>query len=336
MPRETLQDTISSFSPEKLITFFRRKSNNFRQVREEYTDVSREQFRDVAKIGEIKFADASESKLIVVTARVVKPLSERSGKKAQYDVAKKMLAAGYYDAGIFVFYDTQGSFRFSLIYPQYVGRKKQWSNFRRFTYFAAPDLANKTFIKQIAEGDFSTLDKLKESFSLAKVTNDFYNDFKGRFEKLCEAVKASHGKLDAGDVRDFTLLFVIRVIFIGFIQKRGWIGDDEKFLPNFLVEYTKKGFGRDLFYSKWLEPLFFEALNSKPGTKVAYRVNEFPEHIEKALQMAPYLNGGLFERRDMDGKAWIISDAAIESFLIFYSPIILRLKKTRFMMKNWN
>lgn len=218
MPKETLKDIISSFSPEKLITFFRRKSTSFRQTREEYTDVPREQFRDAAKIGEIKFADASESRLIVVTARVLKSLSERSGKKAQYDLGKKMLAAGYYDAGIFVFYDTQGSFRFSLIYPQYVGRKKQWSNFRRFTYFASPELANKTFINQIAVGDFSTLDKVKESFSLAKVTNDFYNEFKGQFEKLCEAVKVDHGKPDAGQVRDFTLLFVIRVIFIGFIQ----------------------------------------------------------------------------------------------------------------------
>ena len=317
MPRETLQDIIESFSPEKLITFFRRKSNSFRQVREEYPDTVKDQLRDVTKIGEIKFPDVSESKLIVVTARAVKPLSERSGKRAQYDLGKKMLAAGYYDAGIFVFYDTQGAFRFSLIYPQYVGRHKQWSNFRRFTYFAGPGLANKTFIKQLGEGDFTTLDSLKESFSLAKVTNDFYNEFKGQFEKLCDGVKAGYGKLDTGEVKDFALLFVIRVIFLGFIQKRGWIGDEEKFLPNFLAEYTKKGFGRDLFYNKWLEPLFFEALNSPPGTKVAYRVNEFPDHIEKALQMAPYLNGGLFERRDRDGKSWIISDTAIKAFFDF-------------------
>lgn len=317
MPREILRDLVGSFSDEKLTTFFRRKSTSFRQAREEYTDVSREQFCDVAKIGEIKFADASESKLIVVTAKVQKSLSERSGKKAQYDLGKKILAAGYYDAGIFVFYDAEGSFRFSLIYPQYIGRHKQWSNFRRFTYFAAPGLANKTFIKQIGGGDFSTLDKVKESFSLAKVTNDFYNEFKGQFEKLCEAVKAGHGKPDAGEVRDFTLLFVIRVIFLGFIQKRGWIGDDEKFLPNFFFEYIKKGFGRELFYSKWLEPLFFEALNSAPGAKVAYRNNEFPDDIEKALQMAPYLNGGLFERRDIDGKGWIMADAAIRDFFDF-------------------
>ncbi len=317
MPREILQDIIGSFSSEKLITLFRRKSTSFRQAREEYTDVSREQFRDVTKLGEIKFTDEMKSNLIIVTARVMKPLSERSGRKAQYDLGKKVLSTGYFDAGIFVFYDAQGSFRFSLIYPQYIGKKKSWSNFRRFTYFVSPDLANKTFIKQIGDGDFSTLDKVKESFSLAKVTNDFYNEFKGHFEKLCGSVKAGHSKPSEDEVRDFALLFVIRVIFLGFIQKRGWIGDNEKFLSDFLNEYSKKGFGREKFYDQWLEPLFFEALNSPPGTKVAYRANEFPEHIEKILLMAPYLNGGLFERRDMDEKGWFITDNAVKEFFDF-------------------
>src|SRR3990167_6451785 len=108
MPREMLQDIIASFSPEKLITFFRRKSTSFRQAREEYTEFSREQFRDVTKLGEIKFADEMKSNLIIVTARVMKPLSERSGRKAQYDLGKKILSSGYFDAGIFVFYDAQG------------------------------------------------------------------------------------------------------------------------------------------------------------------------------------------------------------------------------------
>src|SRR3989338_499997 len=66
-----------------------------------------------------------------------------------------------------------------------------------------------------------------------------------------------------------------------------------------------------------LSHFFFEALNSPPGTKVAYRVNEFPEHIEKILQMAPYLNGGLFERRDMDGRGWFIIDNAVKEFFDF-------------------
>lgn len=315
MSREILQDIISDFSPDKFTRFFRTKHRSFSPCQEPFSQYNDPAFADGLKIGEIAFS--ADEKLLVCAFQSLRPLSERSSRKAQYEMGKKILKDTQSDAGIFIFYDSRGNFRFSLIYPQYIGSKRQWNNFRRFTYFVSPELANKTFIKQIGEGSFTTLDSVKESFSLAKVTNDFYNEFKGQFEKLCGAVQCDHRKPDEDVVRDFALLFVIRVIFLGFIQKRGWIGDDEKFLPNFLVEYTKKGFGRELFYGKWLEPLFFEALNSAPGTKVAYRDNEFPDHIEKALQMAPYLNGGLFERRDLDGKSWFITDSAVKEFFDF-------------------
>ena len=33
--------------------------------------------------------------------------------------------------------------------------------------------------------------------------------------------------------------------------------------------------------------------------------------------MAPYLNGGLFERRDLDGSGWSVTDNAIKEFFDF-------------------
>ena len=89
MPREALKDLIVSFSPDRLVTFLRRRSTNFRQAREEYTEFSREQFRDVTKIGDIKFTDEMKSNLIVITARAMKPLSERSGKRRSTILQKR-------------------------------------------------------------------------------------------------------------------------------------------------------------------------------------------------------------------------------------------------------
>ena len=74
-------------------------------------------------------------------------------------------------------YDTNGNFRFSLIYANYLGHHRDWSTFRRFTYFVSKKFNNKTFLQQIGNGNFSSLEKIKESFSLAKVTKDFYNNF---------------------------------------------------------------------------------------------------------------------------------------------------------------
>jgi|GEM_PF-2428561 len=305
MPRETLQDIISSFSPEKLITFFRRKSNSFRQAREEYMDVSREQFRDVSKIGGIKFADVSESRLIVVTARVVKPLSERSGKKAQYDVAKKMLAAGYYDAGIFVFYDTQGSFRFSLIYPQYVGRKKQWSNFRRFTYFVSPELTNKTFLQRIGgvdDNNFLSLDGIKDVFSVEKVTDKFFEEFRGVFEKTkkefqkinkhtaCLWLKDRYLDKEFDEqINKFAYTFLGRIVFLYFLLRKGWVENQKDFIRRVVADKNKIN-----LYSSVFQPLFFDVFAKKE--------NERPQTIKDIYHDTPYLNGGLFEKSDLENE----------------------------------
>jgi adenine-specific DNA-methyltransferase len=56
-------------------------------------------------------------------------LTERSGKKAQFEKAKKILKNIGSDAGIFIFYDHSGKFRFSLVYANYLGNKRNWSTF---------------------------------------------------------------------------------------------------------------------------------------------------------------------------------------------------------------
>ncbi|MDH7605599.1 MAG: Eco57I restriction-modification methylase domain-containing protein, partial [Melioribacter sp.] len=82
--------------------------------------------------------------------------------------------------------------------------------------------------------------------------------------------------------------------------------------------YKEKYSGKNLFYSEWLRPLFFESLNSPPGRKVFNRTTPFSESTALALQMAPYLNGELFkEKIGIDDKELSIPDKYIEQFLDF-------------------
>ena len=155
---------------------------------------------------------------------------------------------------------------------------------------------------------------IKEAFSLAKVTDEFYNNFKQEFDALTLAGKRGGGKVDPNEAEDFTLLFVVRTIFLGFIQKRGWLGDNEKFLQQFLREYTENHHGKNDFYLRWLKPLLFEALNTAPGHKVAYGNNEFSKETELTLQMAPHLNGGLFQEKELDQSGYFFPDTAITKF----------------------
>ena len=309
--RPILETIIADFAPEKFILFFRRKSPQFAPAKEDLQQYNDENFAKACKLGEIKFADSD--RLIVCAFAVQKSLTERSGKKSQYDKAKKILKEQQISAGIFIFYDHDGNFRFSLVYPEYAGSKRQWSNFRRFTYFVSREFTNKTFLQRIAhrDDDFTTLNIVKEAFAVAPVTDLFYKEFFVEYDKLVQAVQRIN-KIDEEKARDFVLLFAIRTIFLGFIQKRKWLGGNEKFIQGFFQAYQKSK-ADNKFYEDWLTILFFESLNHK-FTPRKY----LPKEINNALILAPYLNGGLFkEKPQYDDNGWIIPDNEIESFFEF-------------------
>ncbi|HOF42664.1 MAG TPA: Eco57I restriction-modification methylase domain-containing protein [Candidatus Moranbacteria bacterium] len=310
--RPILENIIEDFEPEKFVLFFRRKSPRFSEAKEGLQHYNDENFAQARKLGEIEFADSE--RLIVCTLSMQKALTERSGKKAQYDKAKKILKEQQiYSAGIFIFYDDDGNFRFSLVYPEYAGTKKVWSNFRRFTYFVSREFTNKTFLQRLAsrDDDFTTLNIVKEAFAIAPVTDFFYKEFFVEYDKLVQAVRKIN-KIDEDKARDFVLLFAIRTIFLGFIQKRKWLGGNEKFIQDFFQAYQKSK-ADNKFYEDWLTILFFEALNHKFTPR-----KHLPKEINDALILAPYLNGGLFkEKKDYDDNSWIIPDKEIESFFEF-------------------
>ncbi len=144
MSKEILQGIIADFSPNKFVLFFRAKNRSFSPRQEELGHYNDQDFKAGIKLGEIKFT--STEQLIVCAFEAKKSLSERSGKKAQYDKGKKILREVRADAGIFIFYDKNGDFRLSLIYANYLGKRRDWSLFRRFTYFVSKEYANKTFL----------------------------------------------------------------------------------------------------------------------------------------------------------------------------------------------
>ena len=167
-----LNDLIRDVNHNTIAHFFQERSSLFQRKQEALTDYDHDQFTQGIKLGEIPFGLIDH--MIVCAFTVTHALSERSGKKAQYDLAKKIIRDMGVDAGIFVFIGENGAFRFSLIYANYLGTKVDYSSFRRFTYFVSPQLTNKTFIQRVGEGDFSALESIKEVFSVEKVTKEFY------------------------------------------------------------------------------------------------------------------------------------------------------------------
>ena len=308
--RQILEDIIGDFAPEKFSSFFRNKSRQYAAREADLSQYNDDNFATGKKQGEIKFSDGDQ--LLICTFAAQNPLSERSGKKAQYEKAKNILKEmQVYAAGIFIFYDASGNFRFSLVYPESTGAKRQWNNFRRFTYFVSAEFTNKTFLNRIGDGNFETLQKVKDAFAVGPVTDLFYKEFFVEYDKLVKAVQSTN-KIDETRARDFVLLFAIRTIFLGFIQKRKWLGGDEKFISSFFAAYSKTD-AANKFYDDWLVILFFEALNHK-----FFPRPHLPQEMNNALQLSPYLNGGLFkEKKDYDDQGWLIPDKEIADFFTF-------------------
>lgn len=314
--RERLKDLSSNFKVESLEQFFRDANMDFKPVSENLTreiEPDPDFIQSIKKLGDIEFEDGR--RLVVVSSLLTGKITDKTSKKKQFDIGWKFLKKRFYDAGIFIFRDDRGHFRFSLIVTKYTGNKRTHTPFRRYTYYVHPGKANKTFINQIGKANFSGIDTILKAFSIDAVSDDFYNAFKPKFDEITSHVQ---GTDDVNLKGDFALLFVIRVIFIGFVQKRGWLGEREEFVQEFWKEYQQSGADEDTFYKRWLVPLFFEALNSQPGRQVKYRNNEFSEEMQQILQMAPYLNGELFkEKKGYDDQQLWIPDEQIGEFIEF-------------------
>jgi hypothetical protein len=312
-----IDQLIQNISPEVISNYFRKKVPTFKPLSENLNHILQEkdfvEFSHLQKIGEVEYGNTDE--LLIFSCQYNGELTSRSSKRKQYDIAKKVLKEEFKDAAIFAFIDETGKFRFSLIRAVYSVGKRDWTAWKRYTYFIDPKKPNKTFRTQIDKCAFDTLDHILKAFSIDAVTDDFYNVFKPKFDEIAASVI---GNVESGIKQDFSLLFVIRTIFIGFVQKRKWLGDDPEFLQSFWQEYKEQFYGQNKFFSRWLEPLFFEALNSQPGTEVQYRNNEFSEKTRIALKMAPFLNGELFKPKvGFDNQDLIIPDKTIGDFFEF-------------------
>lgn len=246
---------------------------------------------------------------------------DQAAKKRRKDwegPARYLLERGL-SAGLFVFHDAYGAYRLSLIHARYRGRgQPQFSDYRRYSLIAHLQGPNKTFFQQLrrmAENPPRSLDELLAIFSVEAVSEEFYREFLGIFkDRLVQGVA---GEAPEPERQDFALAFVARSIFLGFVQKRGWLGGREDFLPYLHRRYGETvGPGQDCFYREWLEPLFFQALKAPPGSKQLS--GSLPPEVREAMEQAPYLNGELFAPKPgLDDRGLYLRDEAIQAFFDF-------------------
>lgn len=156
----------------------------------------------------------------------------------------------------------------------------------------------------LAGADLFGLDPFKlqtlheEAFDVEAVTEEFFEDYKRIFTLLKNDL-AIQSK-DLPWAHDFALQFMNRLMFLYYIERKRWLGNDPDFLHSFWKAYRQTNQPRDTFVSDWLKLLFFNAFN-KPKAPAVASAAHIPENFRNALMLAPWLNGGLFAENKLDG-----------------------------------
>ncbi len=154
--------------------------------------------------------------------------------------------------------------------------------------------------------------RVRIAFDVERVTKKFYKEFDSQrkaFLKFIEGI---------GEVTDrewYASVMLNRLMFVYFIQRKGFLDGDPQYLRNRLKRMQTE-YGRDKFYSFYryfLLRLFYEGLGGKKRA---------PD-LEKLLGRIPYLNGGMFDVHEMEkperyGKEIQIPDQAFEKIFDYF------------------
>ncbi|HEY76316.1 MAG TPA: type II restriction endonuclease [Thermoflexia bacterium] len=140
-----------------------------------------------------------------------------------------------------------------------------------------------------------------EAFDVERLTNRFYRAYADLFHRTLERVQEAnraHPVLATPEgARAFTQRLLHRLLFLYFLQRKGWLAGDPRFLTTWCIRTIRAdppgNVWRDL-----LRPLFFETLNRR-------RLNDASPWGE-----IPYLNGRLFEPvpPDTDDSVFLPND----------------------------
>ena len=146
------------------------------------------------------------------------------------------------------------------------------------------------------------------AFDVERVTKKFYDHFKREHDAFLEFLT---GIPDEEMQKWYVSVMLNRLMFIYFIQKKGFLNNDQYYLQYKLAEM--QDIGPDKYYKEFLCPLFFEGF-AKPE-------NDRTREMRRRLGKIPYLNGGIFQKHELEtlhGEDIEIPDRAFEKLFTFF------------------
>ena len=248
--------------------------------------------------------------------------------------------------------------RFSYVEKR--ANSKDSTSAKRYTYILGKEHPARTISERFAYLENNkgalTLKDLTNAFAVAPLSDDFFDEYREHYADLVEYISGKRfvkkgGKFveektkkaasefanafngDGKAVRDFVKKLMGRLVFLQFLQKKGWLGvqknakwgtGDKNFIYN-LFKNVDESVKND-FLEQALEPLFFKSLNCDRGEE-AIAPKALCSIYGSEIRI-PYLNGGLFEEDELDRKKVKFKKEHFESIFEFFNQYNFTIDET--------
>ncbi len=298
-------------------------------------DAYKKQIKTLERIG--KYEDKEGNKIDILTVCVSQGTTLERARTLQRNFISWYLNGSRgdvtKDAALVAFYvEGSNDWRLSLVKMEYrldkseSGRLKTFTELtpaKRFSFFVGEGENTHTAQRQLLpvllrEDTPPTLSDLEKAFSVEVVTKEFFEKYKQLFLDTKEAldkILKSNPQIQNDfqdkniDTVDFTKKLLGQIVFLYFLQKKGWFGvsRDENWGTGpreFLrLLFEKSITDYDNYFNDILEPLFYEALAIE-------RPDDFYSRFNCKI---PFLNGGLFD--PLNNYDWVHTDIHLPNYL---------------------
>lgn len=249
------------------------------------------------------YTDPNGKRIVILSVKVK---NNSSAKQSQRNFAAYLLSNSFsqFNAAFVAYYDEiRTNWKLSFITVEYElgtrGVELKFQPAKRFSFLVGQDEPTRTYTQQLGQIynsiESPSLEQISDAFSVNRLSKDFYEDYKKKFFELVEFLEKDQifineaSRLGYENANKFAITFAKKtlgqMVFLHFIQKKGWLGVKEKWGDGdkrFLIHSTKS-FDGDNYFNDFIEPLFYSALNKRRDNDIYLNTK------------IPFLNGGLFQ-----------------------------------------
>ena len=243
--------------------------------------------------------------------------------------------------------DTRWDWRFT--YCRKSGNKEENTDSKRYTFLLGPGQSCRTatdnFMELYDKRDSLEIKDIEDAFNVEALSKEFFGKYKAQYEAFVSyMIKPDNGMRqnfidtdfdhtgmtadkirdrEEKPIRDYVKKLLGRIVFLHFLQKKGWLGvpagkewgeGDHNFMLHLFENASEEQ--KENFLDDILEDLFAKGLDcnrSDRGDLYDTKVEGFRNH------RIPYLNGGLFERDNLDEKTICFPSNYFEDLLTMLS-----------------